>query len=262
MSEAAKGNSHSHARHNEPHSSQSPPPSTSQPPDNGSLLIDPALGFDSVTAYSVDGTGNSQSNPGLGAANTDEIRLAPANFAPGTTNTPVDGPNPRDISNTIFANDLNNTDPGGRSAYTYAFGQFVDHDIDLNADQTTAADGSNVLSFTIPGDDPSLPPGSQIDITRGQVDPASGNAVNSVTQYLDLSQVYGSDPATAASLRNPDGTLQTSPGDYLPVVDGQYLGGDVRAAENPDLTSLDVLFVREHNYWVGQLHAEDLEPYR
>ncbi len=47
------------------------------------------------------------------------------------------------------------------------------------------------------------------------------------------------------------------PGDYLPIVNGQYVGGDVRAAENPDLTSLDVLFVREHNYWVGQLHAED-----
>ncbi len=114
-----------------------------------------------------------------------------------------------------------------------------------------------MLSITIPRDDPSLPPGSQINITRGQVDPANGNAVNSVTQYLDLSQVYGSDPTTAASLRNPDGTLQTSPGDYLPIVDGQYVGGDVRAAENPDLTSLDVLFVREHNYWVGQLHAED-----
>ena len=75
------------------------------------------------------------------------------------------------------------------------------------------------------------------------MDPANGNAINSVTQYLDLSQVYGSDPTTAASLRNPDGTLQTSPGDYLPIVDGQYVGGDVRAAENPDLTSLDVLFV-------------------
>ena len=27
--------------------------------------------------------------------------------------------------------------------------------------------------------------------------------------------------------------------------------------KNPDLTSLDVLFVREHNSWVGQLHAGD-----
>jgi peroxidase len=264
MSETAKHDPRNHAHHHEPQPSNSSPPSNpssppsiSQPTDNGSLLVDPAVGFDSVTAYSVDGTGNNQSNPDLGAANTDETRLAPANFAPGTTNTPVDGPNPRDISNAIFANDQNANDPGGRSAYMYAFGQFIDHDIDLNMDQTTAADGSNVLSFTIPSDDPSLPPGSQISITRGQVDPANGDAINSVTQYLDLSQVYGSDPTTAASLRNPDGTLQTSPGDYLPIVDGQYVGGDVRAAENPDLTSLDVLFVREHNYWVGQLHAQD-----
>ncbi len=247
------GHDHTHDRHSSP----TPQPPATQPPATGMLLIDPTLGFDGVTAYSIDGTGNNPSNPGLGAANTDEIRLAPANFAPGSTNTPADGPNPRVISNTIFANDQNANDPGGRSAYTYAFGQFIDHDIDLNSDQTTAADGSNVLSFTIPSDDPSLPPGSQISITRGQVDPASGNAVNSVTQYLDLSQVYGSDPATAASLRNADGTLKTSAGDYLPIVNGQYVGGDVRAAENPDLTSLDVLFMREHNYWVGQLHAED-----
>ena len=72
-----------------------------------------------------------------------------------------------------------------------------------------------------------------------------------------MSQVYGSDPTTAASLRNDDGTLKTSDGGDLPIVDGQFVGGDVRAAENPDLTSIDVLFVREHNYWVGQLHAED-----
>ena len=169
----------------------------------------------------------------------------------------MDGTNPRVISNVIFANDQNANDPGGRSAYMYAFGQFIDHDIDLNMDQTAAPDGSNTLSMTVPDDDTGLPPGSQISIVRGQTDPANGNAVNSVTQYLDLSQVYGSDPTTAASLRNDDGTMKTSDGGNLPIVDGQYMGGDVRAAENPDLTSLDVLFVREHNYWVGQLHAQD-----
>ena len=113
----------------------------------------------------------------------------------------------------------------------YAFGQFVDHDIDLNMDQTAAPDGSNMLSMMVPDDDPTLTPGSQISIVRGAVDPGNGDAVNSVTQYLDLSQVYGSDPTTAASLRNADGTLKTSDGSNLPVVDGQYVGGDVRAAE-------------------------------
>jgi peroxidase len=223
---------------------------------SGDVIRDASLGFDDVIVYSIEGSGNDPSDPTLGAAGTDEVRLAPANFA-DAAGTPVGGPNPRVISNTIFANDTNANDPGGRSAYMYAFGQFIDHDIDLNMDQTAASDGSNTLSMTVPADDPSLPPGSLISIVRGQVDPANGAAVNSVTQYLDLSQVYGSDPTVAASLRNADGTLKTSAGDNLPIADGQFVGGDVRAAENPDLTSLDVLFVREHNRWVAQLHAAD-----
>jgi peroxidase len=109
----------------------------------------------------------------------------------------------------------------------------------------------------VPGEDPALPPDSQISITRGLTDPSNEDAINGVTHYLDLSQVYGSDAATAASLRGPDGTLKTSDGDNLPILDGQFVGGDVRAAENPDLTSLDTLFVREHNYWVGQLRAQN-----
>ena len=88
------------------------------PPMAAALLSTDLLGFDSVTAYPIDGTGNN-SDPMLGAANTDEVRLAPANFAPDTFDTPVSGPNPRDISNAIFATPQNE-DPGGRSAYMYA----------------------------------------------------------------------------------------------------------------------------------------------
>jgi peroxidase len=248
---------HAHHRHHQSASGGSNDQTAPSGESSDTVINDRALGFDGVISYSIDGTGNNLSDPTLGSANSDETRIAPANFAPGTTDTPVGGTDPRVISNTIFANDANANDPGGRSAYMYAFGQFVDHDIDLNMDQTANPDGSNTLSMTVPADDPSLPPGSQISIVRGQVDPANGDAVNSVTQYLDLSQVYGSDPTTAASLRNADGTLKTSAGDNLPIVDGQFVGGDVRAAENPDLTSLDVLFVREHNNWVAQLHAED-----
>ena len=248
---------HAHHRHHQSASAGDNNQTVPSGESSDTVINDRALGFDGVIAYSIDGTGNNLSDPTLGSANSDETRIAPANFVPGTFDTPVGGTDPRVISNTIFANDANANDPGGRSAYMYAFGQFIDHDIDLNMDQTANPDGSNTLSMTVPADDPSLPPGSQISIVRGQVDPANGDAVNSVTQYLDLSQVYGSDPTTAASLRNADGTLKTSAGDNLPIVDGQFVGGDVRAAENPDLTSLDVLFVREHNNWVAQLHAED-----
>ncbi len=87
-----------------------------------------------------------------------------------------------------------------------------------------------------------------------------------------MSQVYGSDAATAASLRNPDGTLVTSPGDALPIMPGSppavpgagaeptpdfFISGDVRVNENPELTVVTTMFVREHNYWVGLLKAEN-----
>jgi peroxidase len=223
---------------------------------SSSLVSDRAVGFDHVISYSVDGTGNNLANPTLGAAGSDEVRIAPARFAPGTTDTPVGGPNPRVISNTIFANDQEPDDPAGRSAYTYAFGQFIDHDLDLNPNQTPAADGSNTLKIVIPPGDAFFTPGTTINILRGQIDPKNGNAIDAVTSFLDLSQVYGSDAATAASLRNANGTMKTQNGGLPIGPDGQFMGGDVRAAENPDLTSIDVLFVREHNYWVGKLHAE------
>jgi hypothetical protein len=77
-----------------------------------SLISDRALGFDHVIGYSVDGTGNNFANPTLAAAGSDEVRIAPALFAPGTTDTPVAGPDPRVISNTIFAHDQDLNDPG------------------------------------------------------------------------------------------------------------------------------------------------------
>jgi hypothetical protein len=56
---------------------------------SSSLISDRALGFDHVISYSVDGTGNNLANPTLGAARSHEVRIAPAHFAPGTTDTPV-----------------------------------------------------------------------------------------------------------------------------------------------------------------------------
>jgi peroxidase len=58
-------------------------------------------------------------------------------------------------------------------------------------------------------------------------------------------------------LRNPDGTLVTSAGDALPIVNGAFVSGDVRVDENPELTVISTMFVREHNYWVGVLSAEN-----
>ncbi len=54
--------------------------------------------------------------------------------------------------------------------------------------------------------------------------------------------------------------MKMSAGQNLAIVETDqgkvFAAGDVRAQENPDLTALQVLFVREHNYQVDRLHEE------
>ena len=110
------------------------------------------------------------------------------------------------------------------------------------------------------------PPVQSSHSIRVAIDPATGvpghpaTAINTITGWLDGSMVYGSDQATADSLRLPDGHMKTSAGNNLPIVDTAqgpaFAAGDVRAQENPDLTALQTLFVREHNYQVDLLHRD------
>jgi peroxidase len=209
----------------------------------------------------IDGTNNNLSNVSFNATNSDFARIGEANFADGISSL-VDGPNPRTISNVVVGEgDAAVPNQEGLSGFMYAWGQFIDHDLDLSR-----SDGTTHIDVQIPAGDPNFADGSSISLTRAVIDPATGQgtshpatAVNTITGWLDASMVYGSDPQTAASLRLPDGHLQTSAGNNLPIVGGAFLAGDVRAAENPSLTALQTLFLREHNYQVDQLHEQHPE---
>ena len=226
----------------------------------------PSSPSNEVQFRSIDGSNNNLADPAMNQTGTDFARVGPANFSDGISKmTP--GPNPRDISNILVAQA--DTGEGGPhltddngvalSGMMYAWGQFVDHDLDLEKGGTTTD-----ISITVPANDQFLPPGSTIPLTRVAIDPATGvpghpaTAINTITGWLDGSQVYGSNAATAASLRTADGHMKTSAGDNLPIdpQSGMFMAGDVRAQENPDLTALQTLFVREHNYQVDQLHKE------
>ena len=211
----------------------------------------------------IDGSQNDLGDPSTNQANTDFTRVAPANFADGF-NAMQPGPNAREISNIVVANNPDtHLDVNGvaLSGMMYAWGQFIDHDLDLEKGGTNTAD----ISIPVPPGD-TLPDGTVIPLTRVAIDPATGMAghpaaaINTVTGWLDGSQIYGSDPATAASLRTADGHMKVSAGNNLPIVETSqgpaFAAGDVRAQENPDLTALQTLFVREHNYQVDQLHQE------
>ena len=202
---------------------------------------------------SIDGTGNNPAQPGFNAAGGAFTRLGEAHFA-DADGALVAGANPRAISNLVVGEGDAAVPIGqGLSGMMYAWGQFIDHDM------TRSASGGADIGIVVPDGDPDFPNGTVIPMTRNLIDPATGNAIDRVTGWLDASMVYGSDPATAAALRMPDGRMATSEGDNLPVApDGStFLAGDIRAGENPSLTSLQTLFVREHNRQVDLLHAAD-----
>jgi peroxidase len=197
----------------------------------------------------IDGSGNNLADPGMNAAGVAMERSTPAHFADGVS-VPLDGfPNPRDISNHVVAGDSSNN-PQGLSGYIYAWGQFIDHDLDLMK--------GGGPDFSVHGPDGVTVPVARVADAPG-TGPGTGHpaaAVNNITGWVDGSMIYGSDAATADHLRAHDGGghLLTSAGNNLPIENGMFVAGDVRAQENPSLTALQTLFVREHNFQADKLH--------
>ncbi len=234
-------------------------------------------GLLSLPSYSVTGAGNNLANPNWGAAGIDLLRsILPSAYGDGiSTPNGQNLPSARAISNLLGSQTDSLLDPRDITAFTYAWGQFIDHDLDLTPD------GGTSLPIAVPKGDPQFDPNSTgtqtLPFTRSLTDPATGtsasnplNQVTVVTSFLDGSQVYGSDPARAAALRTfQGGQLKTSAGNMMPLNTAGlpnanegptpaaqlFLGGDVRANENIELTSLQTLFVREHNYWAAKISA-------
>ncbi len=220
----------------------------------------------------LDGTGNNIANPAWGSAGEQFIRLSPVDYADGISSPAgAERASARTASNTFSASPeggiINDRD---FTAFVYAWGQFLDHDINL----TETASPKEAMPIVVPtGDgwfDPSSSGAMTIPMSRSNYDVATGTSVdnpreqvNSVTAFVDGSQVYGVDAERAAALREfAGGRMKTSDGNLLPfntggltnandahrVADAElFLAGDVRANENPELLALQTLFVREHN---------------
>jgi len=237
---------------------------------------------------SMDGTGNNVTNTTWGSVGVDLLRTAPAEYGDGVSSVAGAGrPSAREISNSLSDQEgASLLNAQKLSAMSYAWGQFIDHDLDL-----TPTGGTDVLKIAVPTGDPSFDPlstGTQgIYTSRSIFDAATGTStsnprqqVNTISAFLDGSMVYGSDATTAKTLRTLSGGLmKTSEGNLLPLNDVATLGagntlgmandahivssdklfaaGDVRANENVELTSLQTLFVREHNYWAAKIAAGD-----
>lgn len=245
------------------------------------LQIEPLEERNSPTSFrSIDGIGNNIANPTWGSINTDLLRTAPVGYTDGISSPAgASRPGARVISNTVAAHpDADIKNDRYLSNMVYAWGQFIDHDMDLT---TTTHDSFNVA---IPTGDAQFDPNSTgtqvIPLNRSTYDSSTGTSVsnprqqvNSITSYLDGSMVYGSDATRAAALRTfVGGQLKAGANNLLPAntgglpnandthqtADNQlFLAGDVRANENVELTSLQTLFMREHNRLATQIAASN-----
>ncbi len=253
----------------------------------GWIFISKAQEIDPSLYRTIDGTQNNPDNPRWGAAGENLLRLTSVGYADGIS---VPGgekrPNPRYVSNLLFAQPKLLSDPLGLSDYTWVFGQFLDHDIGITPDSQEPA------LIKVPTGDPWFDPArtgsAVIPMMRNIHDPETGTSIdnprehpNLITAFIDGSGVYGSDQERADWLRTfTGGKLKTSAGNLLPYnttngeIDGEveehtpemddpvglsdkiFVAGDVRANENPLLASLHILFVREHNRLCDQLAIE------
>lgn len=230
----------------------------------------------------IDGTGNNIANPTWGAADIHLIRKSFADYADGIST--LAGPlreNPRVISNAVVHQNTSGgmiiPDPRGLTDYVWAWGQFIDHDLD-----ETPTDGPGTAFIQVPTGDPWYDPegdgGGLLPFRRSRIDFATGTDVNNpreqenaITAYLDGSAVYGSDEIRGDWLRTFSGgklkvTIDPSNGHMLPYNDGTipnaggndvtlFVGGDVRANETSSLACMHTLWVREHNRLADELAA-------
>jgi peroxidase len=190
-------------------------------------------------------------------------------------------PNPRKVAMSVFESQMSKSD---WSTLMTFFGQYIDHDVTLTA-QLVSPDGfrkfcpcntfdSDCFNIPIPHGDyvnndqtcmsfvRSLP---SINVFSCAL--SFREQLNIQTSWLDLSQLYGNNLTLANKLRDVDGKLKVSleNGDEFLPFDGSpscnnnkqaaeysrrrkcLLTGDPRTEDNVILTSLQTIFLREHN---------------
>ncbi len=243
------------------------------------VLIALACGPVTADLRAIDGSDNNPLDATINQVGAPLLRAAPADYADGLSAPGgATRPGAREISNTLFNQTAPVFDDRHLSNFVWAWGQFLDHDISL----TPGTSPAEPLAITVPTGDPFFDPASTgtqtIDFNRSVYDATTGVAtsrqqINTITGWIDASNVYGSDPTRAAALRTFTGgklnTTADASGDLLPYnttalpnasLPGQsasslHLAGDERANENVVLTSLHTLFVREHNRLADDIAA-------
>ncbi len=224
---------------------------------------------------SFDGTGNNLLHNEWGSAGTNFERMAPVDYADQVSLPNIAGrPDPRSVSVALFRQEESRPNARKLSGYVYAFGQLLSHDMQ----QSMVGQDENI-PFRIPSNDDIFFPGQVVRLTRSLFDIETGTGpdnprqqINFSTAFIDASPIYGANDRIASIIRggpaNPVAKLRTSNdinGDgqnllprnaFGPDPDADFVAGDSRVNDNAVLTSLQILFMREHNRLVDELTVD------
>jgi len=150
----------------------------------------------------VNGYGNNVTHPTWGEAGTDFLRLAPADYADGIYRPAgADRPSARLVSNTIANRTGTVNNNRDMSAWAYAWGQFVDHDLDFTDTGTVP------FNVDVPPGDPQFDPQrtgtQQIMLERSNIDPSTGDGITK-TSAENYYLVFSPNLANQQNLKGSD----------------------------------------------------------
>ncbi|CDF33619.1 Animal heme peroxidase homologue [Chondrus crispus] len=205
-------------------------------------------------------------------------------FLPGTNDFPADGmPNPRIVSRILFRQSSSRLSVRQVTSMAVFWGQFIDHDIGLTPDSGKTVFEERMDIDIVEKEDPfHFRHGGKLEFARsrgvldgkaccgiGIAERFPRDPINLQSSFIDASHVYGCHRERLKPLRTfKDGQLRVGltheNGEHLlpknavseigrkvenaqSSSDNHFVAGDIRANEQPVLTSLHTLFMREHN---------------
>ncbi|XP_069110183.1 peroxidase-like protein [Argopecten irradians] len=232
------------------------------------MCFQPEPPCDQLNVYrTADGSCNNIANPSWGKSFTPQTRFLQAKYDDGIGSPRQKArnggilPSARKVSNLVFKANSGPKQSPDKTVMVMAWGQFVDHDFTKTPIRSVCR--PDCFSIKIPYDDhhfnkTCMPFSRSTASVSLDCMPGQREQLNTLTSYIDASNVYGSTQAEQDSVRTmingklrtkgnglperPDGCIKDqSPADYC------FHAGDERVNELPSLGNTHTMFLREHN---------------